>query len=165
MKLHCHVQCLSPDAEPLHDVYAACERRGLPVVIHAGREPALPQYSCDPYQLCAAERIERVLRDWPTLKVCVPHFGADEFEQYERLLERYDNLWLDTTMAVSDYFPARTPERFFHVRPERVLYGTDFPNLPYSWDREVKRIAAMKLPEEALERVLSGSARELYRIL
>ena len=78
-----------------------------------------------------------MLKDHPTLKLCVPHLGADEFDAYARLLERYDNLWLDTTMAVAGYFPMALPARLLHVRPERILYGTDFPNIPYAWDREL----------------------------
>lgn len=164
VKLHCHVQCFSPDAPELHEVYAACARADKPLVIHAGREPALPKYKVDPYRLCAAERLERVLRDYPALKVCVPHFGADEFDAYERLLGRHDNLWLDTTMTASDYFPVPTPVRLFHARPERVLFGTDFPNLPFAWDREARRIAQLGLSDETLWRVLGQTARELFQL-
>ncbi|MCA9624028.1 MAG: amidohydrolase family protein, partial [Myxococcales bacterium] len=78
VKLHCHVQCFAPDDEALHDVYACCVRHDAPLVIHAGREPKSPGYACDPHTLCAAERIDRVLRDYPGLRVCVPHLGADE---------------------------------------------------------------------------------------
>ena len=72
-----------------------------------GREPASEHYKCDVRALCAVERIERVLREPRSCSLCVPHLGADEFDGYARLLERYDNLWLDTTMVVADYFAAR----------------------------------------------------------
>ena len=162
VKLHCHVQCFAPDAPQLEEVYEICERHERPVVIHAGREPASPHYRCDPYALCSAERLERVLRAHPRLRVCVPHLGADEFDAYERLLERHDNLWLDTTMAVAEYFPGPVPERLVRCRPDRILYGTDFPNLPYAWDREVHKIAAMRLGDDAEAKLLGGNAVALY---
>lgn len=162
VKLHCHVQCFAPDAPELHEIYAACARADKPLVMHAGREPASPAYRCDPHALCSAERVERVLRDHPTLKLCVPHLGADEFDAYERLLLRHDNLWLDTTMAVADYFPLPAPERLLRARPERILYGTDFPNLPYAWDREIKKLVALGLREEQLAAILGGTARALF---
>lgn len=162
VKLHCHVQCFAPDAPQLHEVYAACAEAGRPLVMHAGREPASPQYPCDPYALCAAERVERVLRDHPTLKLCVPHLGADEFDGYARLLERHDNLWLDTTMAVGGYFPVPLPRRVLEVRPERILYGTDFPNLPYAWDRELKALTGLGMGDEVLAGVLGGNTLRLY---
>jgi predicted TIM-barrel fold metal-dependent hydrolase len=162
VKLHCHVQCFAPDDEVARPVYELCAREGKPVVIHAGRQPASRHYRCDPLALCSPERVERVLLEHPRLRLCVPHLGVDQFDEYERLLARYDNLWLDTTMAVSDYFPWKAPVRLVSMRPERILYGTDFPNLPYAWDREIKKLAAMGLREEALAQVLGGTAAALY---
>ncbi len=162
VKLHCHVQCFAPDADPLRPIYQACAEAGKPLVMHAGREPKSPAYACDPYQLCSAERVERVLRDHPTLKLCVPHLGADEYRAYARLLERHDTLWLDTTMAIAGYLPGAVPWDLLDVRPERILYGTDFPNLPYAWDRELVRLAGRDLSPEALEGVLGGNARALF---
>jgi predicted TIM-barrel fold metal-dependent hydrolase len=164
VKLHCHVQCFSPDAEPLHEIYQACERAGKPIVIHASREPFNPHYRCNPYELCSAERIERVLDQHPRLKLCVPHLGVDEFDSYERLLERYDRLWLDTTMVLADYFPLKVPARLLHCRPERVMYGTDFPNIPYAWDRELRKLARLGLSGEHQARILAANAVDFFGI-
>jgi hypothetical protein len=162
VKLHCHVQCFSPDAPQLHEVYAACAQAGRPLVMHAGREPSSPHYKCDPHALCSVERVERVLKDHPTLKLCVPHLGADEFDAYARLLERYDTLWLDTTMAMADYFPIPLPRRALEVRPERILYGTDFPHLPYAWDRELRQLLELKLGDEVEAGLLGQNALRLF---
>ncbi|RYZ40924.1 MAG: amidohydrolase, partial [Myxococcaceae bacterium] len=162
VKLHCHVQAFSPDAPQLHELYEACARAGRPLVMHSGREPSSARYPVDPHQLCAAERVERVLKDHPTLKLCVPHLGADEFDAYARLLERHDTLWLDTTMAVGGYFPVPLPRKALELRPERILYGTDFPNIPYAWDRELRALAGLGLDETALAGVLGGNTLSLY---
>lgn len=162
VKLHCHVQCFAPDAPELHEVYQACVAAGRPLVMHAGREPVSPAYKIDPYSLCAVERVERVLTQYPALALCVPHFGADEFAGYQRLLERHENLWLDTTMMSTGYFPLQVPRRLFEVRPARVLYGTDFPNLPYAWDREVRHLMAMKLGDDVEAAVLGQNALRLF---
>ncbi|MDI3281669.1 amidohydrolase family protein [Polyangium sp. 15x6] len=162
VKLHCHVQCFSPDEEALHDVYEACVRANKPLVVHAGREPKSPAYKCDTYEICSADRVGRVLADYPGLKLCVPHLGANEFDAYERLMERYDNLWLDTTMTMAEYFTGPPPMRLLHCRPERVLYGSDFPNVPYAWDREIKRLAALGMREEELAGIVGGNAKRLY---
>lgn len=162
VKLHCHVQCFSADAPEVEDVARTLEEHDLPLVIHAGREPKSPAYRCDPHQICSADRTEALLRSYPKLRVCVPHLGADEFAAYARLLERYDNLWLDTTMALAGYFPVLDPWDLVEMRPERVLYGTDFPNLPFAWDRELARITARGLKEPALAALLGETARALY---
>jgi len=162
IKLHCHVQCFAPDAQELHEIYEACEARDMVLVIHAGREPASEAYKCDPHALCGAQRIARVLAAYPRLRLCVPHLGLDEFEPYLDLVERHDNLWLDTTMSLADYFPLRPPPRVF-ARPERIMYGTDFPNVPYAWDRELKTIASLGVRPDALEAILGGTARAFFK--
>ena len=92
----------------------------------------------------------------------MPHLGADEFQAYAGLLERYDTLWLDTTMMLADYLPIRNLPALSTLRADRVMYGTDFPHIPYAWDRELKRLAAMGLPEGLLARILGENAAEFF---
>jgi uncharacterized protein len=165
VKLHCHVQCLAPDAPELDDVYATCVAHDMPLVIHAGREPTSAGYKCDPHAICHVDRTEAVLRSYPKLRLAVPHLGADEFAGYARLLERYDNLWLDTTMTLAAYFPEDPLAfRMLEARPERIMYGTDFPNIPYVWDRELVRLGARGLADVALASILGDTARGFYRL-
>ncbi|MEZ4267549.1 MAG: amidohydrolase family protein [Myxococcota bacterium] len=162
VKLHCHVQCFAADDARMAEIYDACVAYDQPLVMHAGRQPASPGYRCDPLSLCGAERIEAVLKGWPSLRLCVPHLGGDEFDAYFRLLERYDSLWLDTTMVMADYFDGvGRQDRFIDARPERLMYGTDFPNLPYAWDREIVRIAR-RHREESLIAVLGETATDFF---
>jgi predicted TIM-barrel fold metal-dependent hydrolase len=164
VKLHCHVQAVAVDDPVLHEVYDACVAADQPLVVHAGRQPRSDAYKVDTFAICSAERVEAVLRSYPRLRVCVPHLGADELDAYGRLLERYDNLWLDTTMVMADYFPVEHPERLVAQRPERVMYGTDFPIIPYAWDRELVRIKQAGFSDDALERILGKTAREFHRL-
>ena len=164
VKIHCHVQCVAPDAPEMDEIYRTCVGAGRPLVIHAGRGPRSRHYRCDPDRLCGVERIDRVLRDHPRLKLVVPHLGHDEIDAYGRLLDRHDGLWLDTTMMAADYFPIPYPERLLRTRPDRLLYGTDFPNLPYAWDRELRKLIELRLPESHLAALLGGNARALFGI-
>lgn len=162
VKLHCHVQAIPSDHERLGPVYETCQARGVPVVIHAGREPWSAHLPCDPYEVCHVDRIEKVLRNFPKLKLCVPHLGADEFVEYVNLLKKYENLWLDTTMMLGDYFPIENPWPWVLARPDRILFGSDFPNLPYAWDREAKAIARAKLPTTVVEKIVGENAATLF---
>ena len=163
MKLHCHVQCFAPDTAELTEIYETCVEHDMPLVIHAGREPTSAGYRCAPYALCHVDRIGAVLRAHPKLRVVVPHLGADELDGYARLLERHDNLWLDTTMTLAGYFGDDTPAfRMVEARPDRIMYGTDFPNIPFAWDHELRRLSALELPEETLAMILRGTATKLF---
>lgn len=165
VKLHSHVQCFDMDSAPLHEIYEACTFHCKPLIMHVGREPKSPAYPCDPYTLCSAEKLERVLKDYPRLKVCVPHLGADEFDAYQTMLEKYDNLWLDTTMTLADYLPMDYFPKLAEMRADRIIFGTDFPNLPYAWDREIKRLVQLNLAEDALAGILGRNAVEFYDIV
>jgi len=162
IKLHCHVQKLAADDPRLDPVYATCASAGRPVVIHAGREPSSLAYGLDPRALCAAEQIGRVLERHPRLRLVVPHLGADEFEAYAALLERHDNLWLDTTMVIAGFFDEAPPRTLFPGRADRLLYGTDFPNVPYAWDRELKRVLSEVVDPAARDAILWKNAERLY---
>lgn len=162
VKLHCHVQALAADDDAMHALYEVAARHGKPVVVHAGREPRSAAYKLDTHAICSAERVANVLRAHPTLQLCVPHLGADEYDAYEGLLERHDNLWLDTTMALAEYFPVRPHRRLLTVRAERILYGTDFPNIPYAWDRELRKLEGYGLDPDQVAGILGANALRLY---
>lgn len=164
VKLHCHVQCMSVDDPKLADVYETCILHNLPLVVHAGREPKSAGYKVDPHTLCSVERMDYVLRSYPRLRVCVPHLGADEFSGYETLLEKHDNLWLDSTMTLGHYLNFPVPRRLLDARPERIFYGTDFPNLPYAWDRELRHLGDHGLTDARLPGFLGENAAHFFRI-
>ncbi len=151
VKLHAHVQCFDLADPMMTEIFRICSDSGMPLIIHAGREPKSPAYGCDPYRICSAQRVARVLAEWPELKMCVPHLGADEFNAYRYMLEKFDTLWVDTTMMMADYLPGLEVPPIDHWRPDRLMFGTDFPNLPYAWDRELQKISAMNLKRDFLD--------------
>ena len=164
VKLHCHVQCFEMLGPAMHEIYLLCQQLDKPLIMHVGREPKSPAYPCDPYALCSADNLEQVIKTYPGLRVCVPHLGADEFDTYHRLLDSYDNLWLDTTMTLADYLPFENVPDLTTMRADRLIFGSDFPNLPYAWDRELQRIARLNLAPERLTKLLNQNAVEFYRI-
>jgi len=164
VKLHSHVQCFEFETPTMHRIYDLCSFHGKPMVIHAGREPKSPAYGCDPYILCGADRIRRILRSHPDLRLCIPHLGFDEFGAYDAMVQEFDTLWLDTTMTLGGYFMKDPPLDLAKLRSDRILYGTDFPNIPYAWDRELKQLQRLDLPPQTLERILWRNAVDLFSI-
>ena len=164
VKLHLHVQCFDMDSPHMDEICAVCAAHGKPMVVHAGREPKSDHYRCDPYKLCRADKVAGVLTRFPDLKFCVPHLGFDEISAYQSLMAAHDNLWLDTAMVLTDYFPA-------HARPDlrgfpldRVMYGSDFPNIPYAWDRELKWLADAGFSASELEGLTWQNALRFFNI-
>jgi predicted TIM-barrel fold metal-dependent hydrolase len=148
----------------MHTIYKLCAEHQKPLIMHVGREPKSPAYSCDPYELCSAARLEQVIKAYPDLRMCVPHLGADEFDSYRCLLESYDNLWLDTTMTLADYLPFDNVPDLAQMRADRLIFGSDFPNLPYAWDRELKKLCDLNLNRKRLLKLIGQNAIEFYAI-
>jgi len=165
VKLHAHVQGFRLDSAGMHEIYEVCSAFDKPLVMHVGREPKNPYfpYPVDPYLICVAEKVEQVIKDYPKLRICVPHLGADEYAAYSRMIEQYDNLWLDTTMMLADYLPT-TPPPLSGMRVDRIMFGTDIPNIPYAWDREIRKLRQMDLPTESLDLILAKNALEFFSI-
>ena len=164
VKLHAHVQCFKLDSPGMHDVYSLCADQDKPLLMHAGREPKSPAYPCDPYEICRIDLVEQALDQYPGLRLCVPHLGADEFEAYSTLARERNNLWLDTTMALANYLPSIGMPPLSSWRLDRVMFGSDFPNIPYAWDREIQYLLKEGLTEDQLAAVLGENAAEFYGI-
>ena len=41
-------------------------------------------------------------------------------------------------MVLTDFFLIKGSVDLKRYRMERVMYGSDFPNIPYAWDRKLK---------------------------
>ncbi len=153
VKLHSHVQCFDMTSDVMNRLYDCCQTHQKPMVMHVSREPKSPAYKCDPYELCSADKLESVLKGFPRLKICVPHLGFDETVPYKELIEKYDTLWLDTAMTITDYFPMKEPLPLSQYRSDKIMYGSDFPNIPYAWDRELKVLQGADISRGTLEKI------------
>jgi hypothetical protein len=162
VKIHSHVMRIAPDDPRLDPVFRASARHRKPVVIHCGPEPAIEGYGIDVRAVSGAARLRRALDRHPDAIVVVPHLGFDETSRFEEMLGQYPNLYLDTTMVAAGYFPQTPDLDILRRRPERILYGSDFPQLPYEWDREIKALRGLKLPAADEEKILSGNAQRLF---
>ncbi|MFL5417638.1 MAG: amidohydrolase family protein [Myxococcales bacterium] len=165
IKIHSHVMRIAPDDERLDPVFRACARHKKPMVIHCGREPASEGYGVDVRALSGAARLRRALARHPDAICIVPHLGWDEPDEFEAMLDEFEHLYLDTTMAIGGFFPNGPDPEIVRRRPTRILYGTDFPALPYEWSRELEVIRGLRLPREDEARVLGGTAAQLFGIV
>ncbi len=164
LKLHAHVQCFDMNSKHMNRLYECCRINKKPVVMHIGREPKSTAYRCDPYEICSAEKLENILKDFPGIKICVPHLGFDETSDYRKMIEKYDNLWLDTTMVITDYFQLKEKIDLGRYRSDRIMYGSDFPNIPYAWDRELKELKAVGISRHALEKISGKNAIDFFSL-
>jgi predicted TIM-barrel fold metal-dependent hydrolase len=157
-----HVQVGDFDVrDPLLDgVWGAVAEAGTPVVIHAGSGP-VPNAHTGPWP------IAELLRRHPTLTAVMAHCGAPEYAEFLDLAERYERVYLDTTMVFTPFFEELAPfPRQLLPRlaalESRILLGSDFPNIPYPYAVQLASLARLGLGDEWLRAVCWGNAAELF---
>jgi uncharacterized protein len=159
LKVHEDVQRLAVDDTRFRPVYQALADRGAFLLVHVGPIPW--EYPRD----AGAARVQRVLERHPELNVVVAHFGAPDTLRYFDLMARHPRLHLDTTMVFAANSPVeRRPQvdaALLETYADHVLYGTDFPNIPYPYRSELAGIEQLRLSAPALDAILRGNARRL----
>jgi uncharacterized protein len=164
LKLHIQVQGFPADDPRLDPVYERLVALDRVLVIHVGTGPY-------PGPSTGLARFARTLERFPLLRAVVCHMGAFETRLALALLERYPHLHLDTTMAMTS-----ASTRYTGIDPEvvrnedllrhrdRVVFGSDFPNLPYAYEEERRGLWARDLPLEVYQRIFHENARRLFRL-
>jgi len=161
LKLHEDVQRLAVDDPRFAPVFEEMARRNGFLLVHAGPIP----WRFDAGAGIA--RIARVLEAHPNLHVVVAHFGAPDSLGYFELMKHHRHLYLDTTMVFAPGSPMGEGADYpafaaaIAMHPDRVVYGTDFPNIPYAYDSEARGVAALGLEPAILHAVLRENGARL----
>jgi hypothetical protein len=157
LKVHENVQQFNLEHPRLSSVLDAVAAAEGFVLVHVGAIP----WSTDTKD--GPGRIARVLEAHPTLRVVVAHFGAPDYDRYLEHAAREPRLFLDTTMAFAPDSPMRTDASRADIEraPNQVVYGTDWPNIPYAYDGELGGLRALGLADTTLRAITSENARRL----
>lgn len=147
-KLHTLAWGVDPTSEVAYDFYDACVAHDLPVMVHTG--PHGMPFSVPGMLMPVAE-------DYPDMPIVLAHMGGAYTLTQEAILmaERYDNLYLDTTLALNMYV-RRAMET---VGADRLLMAAEHSsNLPVA----LTKIRSIGATEDQERQILGGNAIELY---
>jgi predicted TIM-barrel fold metal-dependent hydrolase len=158
-KVHVQVGDFDPTDPLLDEVWGQLAESRTPVVVHAGSGPV-------PGTHTGPGPIREVLRRHPALTMIVAHMGAPEYPEFLGLAESYDRVHLDTTMVFTDFFEQEAPyptqllSRLVDIS-DKVLLGTDFPNIPYAYAHQLESLERLGLGDDWLRKVCWGNAQAL----
>ena len=152
-KVHLQVGGFSPGDPLLDGVWGLLTEAGVPVVVHAGHAPVGTEHT-------GPGPFGAVLARHPGLTAIIAHMGAPDYEAFLRLAADYERVRLDTTMIFTDFFDrlAPFPAAALPLVRElglagKILLGSDFPNIPYSYARQIAGLARLGLGEDWLRAV------------
>lgn len=151
-KVHLQVGGYDPRDQLLAPVWARLAAAGVPVVTHCGSGP-------EPGAFTGPEAIGAVLAANPDLVMVIAHMGGPEHREFLDLALRYERVHLDTTMTFTDFMNALGgpyPSDLLPVlaaNPERIVLGTDFPNIPHSYAHQLAALVRLDLGDDWLRAV------------
>jgi uncharacterized protein len=161
-KAHVQVGGYDPRDELLDRVWGLLAEAGTPVVVHCGSGPV-------PGAHTGPGPFGEVLARHPRLTAVIAHAGAPEYAEHFELARRHENVHLDTTMVGTPFMDALIPMERDIIRQlgdlqNKVVLGTDFPNIPYTYGTQLAALEGFGLGPDWLrdvcwyngERLLSG---------
>ena len=142
-KVHLRVGAFDPRDALVRPVWRRLAAAGVPVVVHAGSGP-------QPGPFTGPDIFAEVLAEHPELVAVIAHMGVPEYRAFWELALRYPNVVLDTTMAFTAFMERMSayprdllPQLADH--PDRVVLGSDFPNIPYTYAHQIDALARLGL--------------------
>jgi len=161
LKFQLPVQGFPADDPRLAPAYEAAVEYDVPVTMHAGTAPMFRE---DPN--VGVEPFRSFLDSFPDVRTCVAHMGTYDDGAFVELAREYDSVYLDTTFAMSsvadrymDFDPSSIPDDVFEDLSSSIMYGSDYPNIPYHYAREREHLLSRDLSRETWRDLFSRTAR------
>jgi uncharacterized protein len=148
VKVHVQVGAFDPRDPLLRPAWGLLAEAGVPAVVHCGHGPI-------PGRHTGLDVFGEVLTEHPRLPVVLAHAGMPDFDAALDLVHRHDHVYLDTTMVGTDFsnrfapLPPDWPARIAEVA-DRIVFGSDFPNIPYDYVEQVRAVAGWAAADERL---------------
>lgn len=162
LKFQCPVQEVAPDDPRLDPAYELCVEYDRPVLHHAG---TAPMFGDSPH--VGIERFRQFREQFPEVRACCAHMGTFEHEAFLDIARADENVYLDTSFAMAtvvdrhvEFDPAVIDDGVFEELAGRIMYGSDFPNMPHAYEREFEGLIQRNLSETAFEALFRGAAEQ-----
>jgi len=153
VKFHHDMQHIDLDDPKQYPIYEVMQREGLAALFHMGD---------DRYDYSAPEKMVRVAKDFPKLKIIGAHFGGYRRWQDSIHNPRLDNVYYDTSSSLF-MIDNKTAERFIdHFGPDKFFFGSDFPM--WSPQKEYERFMKLNLSDDVRQMILHDNFARVFNI-
>jgi predicted TIM-barrel fold metal-dependent hydrolase len=166
LKLYPSYQFFYPDDPRAYPLYAICEERGVPVLMHIGSSviPGTRLKYCDPV------RLDDLAVDFPALTLVMAHGGRGFwYDACSFLARHHAGFYIDVAGLPPSDLPRLFP-RLDRLAP-KLIFGSDWPAMPKSAGANAAAVADVlraALPADAADGViadvLGGTMARLLRL-
>ena len=163
LKVQPLVQNFYASDERMDPIYDLIVDRGKWYLIHAGTAPYKNPY-------VGYKHFKKFIDKYPDMNVIVAHMGAFEYKKFLKLIDHHENLYFDTAMI---YIPKNIFRERVAIRPDseelllnqdKILFGSDFPNIPYDYECSTEGFFQMDVSKRFLKKIFYENAKKLFNI-
>ncbi|TFG38271.1 MAG: hypothetical protein E4H39_00720 [Syntrophobacterales bacterium] len=158
VKLQFLVQRFYPHDERLFPLYEMVMERGKRILFHVGNGPVGNRY-------VGIENFRKLLERHPDLPANVAHMGALEYGEFIGLLDHHPNIYFDTTWAFLPKLGLMFDQKaeVLEDHRDRIVYGSDFPNLIYPREEEIACLKGFDLSDDFYQKVFRDNGLQLLK--
>jgi predicted TIM-barrel fold metal-dependent hydrolase len=154
VKLQLLVQKFFPHDKRLYPLFDLVMEKNKRILFHVGTGPV-----GNPF--VGFEHFSRLMADIPDLPVNVAHMGGLEYKAFYSLFDRCPNLYMDTSFSFLPGLCCDLSSDELYAKKDRIVYGSDFPNLIIPRKSEIENLLALNLPDDFYEAVFLENAKRL----
>lgn len=163
IKLQILVTDFDPEIQKLDLMYETLIEYDKILVMHAGTGPGANEH-------VGIQHVKPVMERFPKLKLQIPHMGSYEYSEFFDLCRNYPNVYLDTAMIFIDHklfydkFDENTTFDDLLDIQDRIMFGSDFPNIPYDYSKSIESIINLPVPEDVKSKIFYKNAINFYNL-
>jgi predicted TIM-barrel fold metal-dependent hydrolase len=155
-KLQLLVQRFFPDDARLFPLYELVMEKGKRLLFHVGTGPVGNEF-------VGIVPFRRLLARYPDLPAIIAHMGALEYGAFGELLAEHPRLCMDTAFAFIPRLGSMFAlgGDFLERNRERILYGSDFPNIIFPREDEIDALLGLDLSQGFYDAVFRDNGLRL----
>ena len=146
-----------PTDRRFYPVFATCAELGVPFCTQIGHTgPLMPSEPGRPIYL------DQVALDFPELTIVAGHIGYPWTDEAIAVATKHENVFIDTSAYAPRRYPAALVEFLRGHGRQKVLFGTNFPQLPL--EKCVQQVMELALPEAVQAKFLFQNAQRVFKL-
>jgi uncharacterized protein len=147
---------LPPNHRLYYPLYVKCVELDIPFCTQVGHTgPLMPSETGRPVPY-----LDEVALDFPELRIVAGHIGHPWTDEMIGLAWKHDNIFIDTSAYLPAYYPPQLLHYLKTYGKDKVLFGSNFPQLSHS--KCMQQVRELGLTAEVEAGFLYGNARRVF---
>lgn len=149
---------LPPNDKLYYPLYVKCIELDIPFCTQVGHTgPLMPSETGRPVPY-----LDEVALTFPELKIVGGHIGHPWTDEMIGLAWKHENVFIDTSAYLPRYYPPQLLHYLKTYGQDKVLFGTNFPQL--SLEKCVAQVKELNLPPAIEAKFFGANAQRIFQL-